>query len=150
MSESSFNSLSQNVNKLYYHVILPAKYGKAIFDKNVDEQLAKICLQIESQYDYIRFLEIGRENDCVHFVVESTPHYTLEQVIRVITRITSRQIFKECSYLRKQLKGVHFWSDDSMSFSISSTKCNDTIKEYIQKQGRPESDYEQLYTTVGE
>ena len=57
-----------NVTVLMYHLVFPAKYRKVVFDTKVDETLKNICLEIEKRYQ-IHFLEIGTDEDHVHFLV---------------------------------------------------------------------------------
>lgn len=103
MSESEFLYLSHNVSNLVYHIVCPVKYRRMVFDENVEEHLRQICFEIEKRYDYIRFLEIGTDQDYVHFLVQSTPNYAPTQIVKIIKSITARQIFVECSQVKKKL-----------------------------------------------
>lgn len=47
--------------------MFPAKYRRAVFDPQVDVALKDICLEIEKRYQ-IAFLEIGTDQDHVHFL----------------------------------------------------------------------------------
>ena len=96
MSESEFLYLSHNVSNLVYHIVCRAKYRRIVFDENVEEHLRQICLAIEKRYDYIKFLEIGTDQDHVHFLVQSTPNYALTQIVKIIKVFTVRRIFVEC------------------------------------------------------
>ena len=49
-----------------YHLVFPAKYRRAVFDSAFDKELKVVCLEIETQYQ-IKFLEIGTDDDHVHF-----------------------------------------------------------------------------------
>jgi putative transposase len=40
---------------LLYHLVLPAKYRRAVIDREVDEVMKEVCLEIEKRYQ-IRFL----------------------------------------------------------------------------------------------
>ena len=84
MSESEFLYLSHNVSNLVYHIVCPAKYRRIVFDENVEAHLRQICLEIEKRYDYIKFLEIGTDQDHVHFLVQSTPNYAPTQIVKII------------------------------------------------------------------
>ena len=50
-----------------------AKYRRVVFTKEVDQVLVSVCLEIEKCYD-IRFLEIGTDDDHVHFLLQSVPN----------------------------------------------------------------------------
>ena len=49
----------------------------------VDETLKDICLEIEKRYE-IHFLEIGTDNDHVHFLVQSVPMKSPTQIIKML------------------------------------------------------------------
>jgi putative transposase len=52
---SEYIHKSRNVSVLIYHLVLPAKYRRAVFDEQVDMVLKDLCLEIEKRYQ-IRFL----------------------------------------------------------------------------------------------
>jgi REP element-mobilizing transposase RayT len=72
-----------NVSALMYHIVCPAKYRRAVINEVVDKKLREVCLGIEARYE-IGFLEIGTELDHVHFLVQSVPTYSPEQIVRTI------------------------------------------------------------------
>ena len=102
MSESSYFHLSHNVSNLVYHIVFPAKYRCIVFETNVEEHLKQICVGIEARYDYIHFLEIGVDHDHGHFLVQSTPNYSVAEIVKVIKSITARRIFAECPEVKKK------------------------------------------------
>ena len=71
-----------------YHLVFPAKYRRAIFDKKVDNKLKEICLEIEKRYQ-VKFLEIGTDNDHVHFLVQAIPIYSVTKIVTIIKSITA-------------------------------------------------------------
>lgn len=42
--------LSHSVSNMIYHFVCPAKYRRNVFEKNVDEELKKVCIEIENRY----------------------------------------------------------------------------------------------------
>ena len=86
---------SHNVSLLIYHFVCPAKYRRVAFDKQVDEELAKACREIEKRYD-MKFLEIGTDKDHVHFLIQSVPKLSPTQIIRTVKSVTAREIFVKC------------------------------------------------------
>ena len=69
---SEYIHKSHNVTVLIYHLVLPAKYRRAVFDEGIDAVLKEICLDIEKRYQ-MKFLEIGTDKDHVHFLIQSVP-----------------------------------------------------------------------------
>lgn len=56
------------------------------------------------------FLEIGTDNDHVHFSIQSVPTYSAIKIVTVVKNITAREIFKLNPEVKKQLLGGEFWS----------------------------------------
>ena len=63
---STYIHRSHHVTVLFYHLVLTAKYSRAIFDEKIHQKPCDICLEIEKRYQ-VKFLEIGTDNDHVHF-----------------------------------------------------------------------------------
>lgn len=146
MSESKYMYLSHNVSNLVYHLVFPAKYRRVVFEEEkVESKLRQICLEIELRYDYIHFLEIGTDKDHVHFLIQSTPNYSVTQIVKVIKSITSRQIFVECPEVKKQLWGGQFWSDGYFVGTVGKNQNETVIKEYVKNQGKQDAEYRQLH-----
>ena len=91
---SEYIHKSHNVTVLIYHIVLPAKYRRVVFDNEVDVVLKEICLEIEKRYQ-VKFMEIGTDKDHVHFLVQSVPTYTVTKVVTMIKSLTAREIFNE-------------------------------------------------------
>jgi REP-associated tyrosine transposase len=107
---SEYIHKSHNVTVLLYHLVFPAKYRRVVFDKAVDQTVKDICIEIEKRYQ-VKFLEIGTDEDHVHFLVQSIPTYSVTKLVTMIRSITAKEIFKLCPEVKKQLWGGEFWSD---------------------------------------
>ena len=79
-------------------MVFPAKYRRAVFDELVDLELRDICLEIAKRYE-VHFLEIGTDEDHVHFMIQSVPTYSVTKIVTLIKSITARQIFKKCPHV---------------------------------------------------
>ncbi len=77
---SEYIHKSHNVTVLMYHLVFPAKYRRAVFDEAVDDELRKICMDIEKRYE-LKFLEIGTDKDHIHFLVQSVPRYSVKKIV---------------------------------------------------------------------
>ena len=148
MSESSYFHLSHNVSNLVYHIVWPAKYRRIVFETNVEEHLKQICVGIEARYDYIHFLEIGVDHDHVHFLVQSTPNYSVAEIVKVIKSITARRIFAECPEVKKKWWGGQFWTDGYFVATVGKNQNETVIKEYVKQQGKQDAGYKQLYLSL--
>ncbi|EDR5597243.1 IS200/IS605 family transposase, partial [Salmonella enterica subsp. diarizonae] len=90
---SEYIHKSHNVTVLLYHIVLLAKYRRAVFDDRIDFILKTICLEIQERYQ-MKFLEIGTDKDHVHFLVQSIPTYSVTKIVTIIKSLTAREIFK--------------------------------------------------------
>ena len=143
MGQSSAIHLSHNVSILLYHFVCPAKYRRVVFSPHVDEELCKICGEIQVRYD-IRFLEIGIDKNHVHFLIQSIPRLSPTEIIRTIKSITAREVFKRCPEVKKQLWGGEFWSDGYYVSTVAQYATETVISKYVQKQGT-EKEYVKLH-----
>ena len=144
-NNSEYFRLSHNVSNLVYHVVCPAKYRRVVFDNVVEEHLKNICLGIEERYEYIHFLEIGVDNDHVHFLIQSLPSKSPTELVRVIKSVTARQIFKECPQVKKKLWGGEFWTDGYFIATVGKNQNETVVKEYVRNQGKQDSEYKQIH-----
>ena len=140
---SRFIHKSHNVSVLMYHIVCPAKYRRAVFTPPVDRKLKEVCLEISKRFE-VTILEIGTDEDHVHFLVQSVPTYSPKKIVQLIKSITAREIFAACPEVKKQLWGGEFWSDGYFVSTVGKHGNEDVIKRYIQEQGA-ESQYERLY-----
>ena len=144
-NNSEYFRLSHNVSNLDYHIVCPAKYRRVVFDNVVEEHLKNICLGIEERYEYIHFLEIGVDNDHVHFLIQSLPSKSPTELVRVIKSVTARQIFKECPQVKKKLWGGEFWTDGYFIATVGKNQNETVVKEYVRNQGKQDSEYKQIH-----
>lgn len=134
---------SHNVSILLYHIVCPAKYRRVVFTHEVDQVLKEVCLEIAKRYE-IDFIEIGTDQDHVHFLVQSVPSYSPTKIVQIIKSITAREIFKQVPSVKQKLWGGQFWTDGYYIGTVGRSGSEDTIRCYVQKQGQ-EQDYEQLH-----
>ena len=143
MAKSIYLHKSHNVSVLIYHFVCPAKYRKVVLSESVDLSLKNICLEISKRYQ-IHFLEIGTDNNHVHFLVQSTPTYSATKIVTIIKSITAREIFNKHPEVKEQLWGGEFWTDGYFVNSVSRFGDENTISQYVKEQG-VEKEYKRLY-----
>jgi REP element-mobilizing transposase RayT len=132
---SDYIHKSHNVTVLLYHLVLPAKYRRAVFDEHVDEVLKEVSLAIEARYQ-VKFLEIGTDKDHVHFLVQSVPTYSVTRIVTLIKSLTAREVFKRCPQVKKQLWGGEFWTDGYFASTVGKHGNEDMIGSYVKNQGK--------------
>jgi len=131
---SEYIHKSHNVSVLLYHLVLPAKYRRAVFDSHVEVVLKDVCLEIEKRYQ-IRLLELGADKDHVHFLVQSVPTYSVTKMVTLLKSLTAREIFRQCPQVKKQLWGGEFWTDGYFASTVSKPGNENTITHDVKAQG---------------
>jgi len=105
MNESDRHIIkSHNKSLLLYHYACPAKYRRKVFTKSVEQSLKKVCEEIGKRFE-IYTIEIGSDDDHVHFLLQSVPSYSPTKIIRTVKSITAKQIFKTHPEVKKILWG---------------------------------------------
>ena len=61
-----------NKTLLLYHIVCPAKYRRKVFTEKVEATLKEVCTGIGERME-IHFVEIGADEDHVHFLVPLSP-----------------------------------------------------------------------------
>ena len=136
---SKFIHKKHNVSILLYHIVCPTKYRRAVFASEVDTKIKEICNDIQKRYE-IEFLEIGTDDDHVHFLVQSVPMYSPKQLVQIIKSITAREIFKACPKVKQYLWGGKFWSEGYFVSTVGAHQTEKMIKNYVQQQGKSDDD----------
>jgi len=124
-----------------YHLVLPAKYRRVVFDESVDRMLKDVCLEIEERYQ-VKFLEIGTDQDHVHFLVQSVPTYSVTKVVTMIKSLTAKEILKRCPQVKKKLWGGEFWTDGYFASTVGKHGNEEMIEKYVRNQGK---EYKRLH-----
>ena len=118
-----------------YHIVCPTKYRRTVFSEVVETKLKEICSEIQKRYE-IEFLEIGSDDDHVHFLVQSVPLMSPKKIVQIIKSLTAREIFKQCPEVKRQLWGGSFWTDGYFISTVGAHGNEQMIKNYVQQQGK--------------
>ena len=130
-----------NKNLLLYHFVCPAKYRRKVFTEAVERSLKKICKGIEKRYE-IHFVEIGSDENHVHFLIQSVPTMSPTKIIRTIKSITAIKIFKTHPEVKKKLWGGKLWTSGFYVNTVGQYGSLDQVQKYVENQGRK---YTQMY-----
>ena len=98
-----------NKTLLLYHLVCPVKYRKKALTEPVEQALKQVCLELQKRYE-LRFIEIGADQDHVHFLIQSVPVYSPTKIARIVKSITAREIFKPRPEVKEQLWRGEFWT----------------------------------------
>jgi REP element-mobilizing transposase RayT len=143
MSQNSkYIHKSHNVTVLLYHIVSSAKYRRVVFTEEVDKIILEVCKEIEMRYE-VMFLEIGTDNDHVHFLVQSVPTYSVTKIVTMIKSIVAREVFRQSPEVKEQLWGGEFFGKGYFVNTVGQHGTENKIAEYVKSQGK-ESEYEKL------
>ena len=132
MSDHIFKSHNKTV--LLYHLVFPAKYRRKVFNKAVEKTLVETCLGIAQRYE-IHFLEIGNDEDHVHFLVQGVPKMPVSRIVQIIKSITAREIFAKHKEIKKLLWGGNLWTSGFYANTVGQYASEEAIRNYVKNQG---------------
>ena len=108
----------------------------------VSRTFKEICLEIEERYE-IHFVEIGLDEDHVHFLIQSIPTNAPKKIIGAIKSITAKEIFRLHPEVKQMLWGGKFWTSGYYVNTVGQYANEEVIKKYLQNQGK--SKYTELH-----
>jgi len=132
---------SHNVSVLMYHYVCPAKYRKVVINPRVEEIIKETCIEISKRYE-IEFIEIGTDQDHVHFLIQSVPKNSPTMIIQTVKSIIAREVFRQAPEVKQKLWGGEFWTDGYYVATVGQHGSEETIQKYVQNQGK---EYQQLH-----
>ena len=141
---SEYIHKSHNVSVLLYHFVCPAKYRRIVFNANVEQSLKEICIEISKRFD-IAFIEIGTDEDHVHFLIQSVPMESPTKIIRTVKSITAKEIFKRHPEVKQKLWGGEFWTKGFYVNTVGKHGDENTIQNYVKSQGK-EKEYKKIHS----
>ena len=135
---------SHNVSQLLYHLVCPAKYRRLVFKEvaSLDQVIKDICFEIEKRYD-IHFVEIGTDQDHIHFLIQSVPAISPTRIAQIVKSITAREVFKKKPEVKRMLWGGEFLTKGYYINTVGAKGNEAAIKNYVENQGLK---YQQVYS----
>ena len=124
-----------NKSLLMYHMVLPAKCRLEVFSEAVENTLKDVCVEIGKRYE-INYIEIGSDEDHVHFLVQSVPVMRPSDIVRITKSISAREIFKRHRELRKLLWGGYVWTSGFYMNTVGQYANEKVIQAYVEGQGK--------------
>ncbi len=135
---------SHNVSHLFYYLVCPAKYRRLVFRdiSGLEKTLKDVCLEIQKRYD-IHFVEIGSDNDHVHFLIQSVPTISPSRIAQIVKSITAREVFARLPEIKAMLWGGEFWTKGFYINTVGYSGTKETIAEYVRNQ---DLKYQRIYS----
>ncbi|HBH18827.1 MAG TPA: IS200/IS605 family transposase [Cyanobacteria bacterium UBA9579] len=112
-----------------------------VFTDEIEDTLKLICVGISERYE-INFVEIGADNDHVHFLIQSVPTIPVTNIVKTVKSITAKEIFAKHKEVRQFLWGGNIWTSGFYANTVGQYGNEKSLKEYVQNQGK---NYKQIY-----
>ena len=128
-----------------YHLVCPIKYRRSVLSEAVAKSLVQVCQNIEFRFDII-FIEIGVDENHVHFLLQSVPMMSPKTIVQVVKSITARELFRLHPEVKQQLWGGQFWTDGYYINTVGQYANEKTIQQYILEQGEDKKNYTKLHS----
>ena len=132
------NKQAHSVYYCKYHLVLPTKYRREVFNAGVFAYFEDKLKEIYGHYPELVFEQVNHDKDHVHFLVSIPPKMSVGSVVRIIKANTSRGLKQKFPYLKELYWGTDgIWSD---GYFVSTIGLNESmIKQYIENQGKEDA-----------
>src|SRR3989344_1756822 len=140
-------TMSEHIHKrhnktlMLYHLVCPAKYRRDVITEPVSLTIKAVCEEIGKRYE-IHFVEIGTDEDHVHFLLQSVPNMLPSRMVQTIKSITAKELFKRHPEIKKLLWGGRFWTSGYYLNTVGQFANEEVIRNYVKQQGKQ---YSQVY-----
>ena len=134
---------SHNKTLFLYHLVCPVKYRRKAISKEVSDSVKHICHEISERYE-IHFVEIGTDEDHVHFLIQSVPVLSPTTIATTVKSITAKQVFLTHPEVKQLLWGGKFWTSGFYMNTVGQYGNEQVIRNYVKQQGKK---YEQIHRT---
>ena len=124
-----------NKTLLLYHAVFPVRYRRKAITKEVARTIKETCLEVQGRYE-VWFIEIGTDEDHVHFLIQTVPVTRPSSMVQMIKSITAREIFKKNPEVKKILWGGKFWTSGYYLNTVGKHGNEEIIRNYVQNQGK--------------
>ena len=134
---------AHSIYYLQYHVVWVCKYRRRILNPGMCGYIRKILPKLLRSIPGVKLETIGFDKDHLHMVISIPPKYSIASVMGQLKSQSSSELRKRFSWLSKV-----YWNENivwSPGYFVSSVGIDEeTIKKYVELQGRQDSGQLQL------
>ena len=134
---------AHSIYYLQYHVVLVCKYRRRILNTGICGYIRKLLPKLIRSMSGIKLETIAFDRDHMHMVISIPPKHSIASVMGQLKSQSASGLSKAFPWLSK----VH-WNENivwSPGYFVSSVGVNEeTIKRYVELQGRQDSGQLQL------
>jgi putative transposase len=117
-----------------------------VFLSEVEQELRVICQEIGECYEMI-FVEIGSDEDHVHFLIQTIPPHSPTSIAKKVKSITARKLLTKFPWIKELTLGSNLWTSGYYISTVGAHGNESVISTYVKNQGKQ---YTQLHrTTLG-
>lgn len=115
-----------------YHLVLPSKYRKKIFNEGTFAFFKERMREIQDYYPDLWIKEQNHDKDHIHMMLIIPPTYSMGKIVGIIKANISRSMKQNFEFLKKCYYGTDgIWSD---GYLVSTIGLNENIiRKYIEK-----------------
>ena len=134
---------AHSIYYLQYHVVWVCKYRRQILNPGICGYLRRLMPKLLRSMPGVKLETIGFDKDHLHMVMSIPPKYSIASVMGKLKGQSSSKLRKSFSWLAKV-----YWNENivwSPGYFVSSVGVDEeTIKNYVELQGRQDSGQLQL------
>lgn len=129
-----YKKQSHSVYVCDYHIVLPMKYRRSIFNEGIFAYCEDKLKEINKHYPQIEFKQVNHDKDHIRLLVSIPPKISVGSAVRIIKVNTARGLKQKFPFLKEAYWGTDgIWSD---GYFVSTVGINEEIiRNYIIKQG---------------
>jgi len=92
-------------------------------------------MEISERFE-INFLEIGNDEDHVHFLIQGVSKMPVSRIVQIVKSITAREIFAKHREIKKMLWGGNLWTSGFYANTVGQYGSEEMIRRYVKNQGK--------------
>jgi putative transposase len=135
--------LSHAVYDTSYHLVWAPKYRKWVLSGQVRKAAEELFEEILSARD-CEVLEMEIAKDHVHIFRSIPPKYSVSEMVRILKRVSAKEIFRRYPEVKRELWGGEFWEDGYFVRTVGDKVTSNMIQQYIQYHRHEEKTPQQL------
>ena len=138
-----YTKTAHSVYYLQYHIVWVCKYRRRILNPGICGYIRKILPKLLRSMPGVRIESIGFDKDHLHLVMSIPPRNSISSVMGQLKSQSASKLRKAFPWLTKV-----YWDENlvwSPGYFVSSIGVDvETIKNYVEHQGRQDSGQLQL------
>lgn len=97
--------------------------------------MKRLWLKISERFE-INFLEIGNDEDHIHFLIQGIPKMPVSKIVQIVKSIIAREIFSKYKEIKKMLWGGNLWTSGFYANTVGQYGSEEMIRKYVKNQGK--------------